>query len=159
MLDLDLTQAESRDQLQQQIDAAAKGIRNKIVLMQDGQNEWIQQADDLLRLCLDGYARVLAADEQLFEERPIASQVLLEFFCRDSSKEQIIITAREKLQEGKRFHETISLFQNRKQAGSGRRPRQVDGRYYLLAEVFFSLFYDIHEERFFGRIEKVKRPF
>ena len=136
-LNLDLTQAESRDQLQQQIDTAAKGILTQIVLVQDGQNERIQQAADLLGLRPDGDARLPAAGDQLFEEHPIAGQVLLEFFCRDPAKEQVIIAAREKLQNGDRFKKGKSLLQDGKQAGSGRWPWQVDDRQYLLAEAYF----------------------
>ncbi len=79
-LELDLPQAVSRDQLQQHIDTAAKVITDQIILMQDSHHQRVQQADDLLRLRLDGDARLLAAGDQLVEESLVARQVLVEFF-------------------------------------------------------------------------------
>jgi hypothetical protein len=68
-LEFDLTQTESGDQLQKDIDTAAQGKRTSIlILMQDGQHEGVQQADDLLRLYLDGYACVPAAGDELVDE-------------------------------------------------------------------------------------------
>jgi len=102
-LDLDLTQAKSRYQLQEQISTDAEVCRAKVVLMQDEQNERVQQTADLLGLRPDGYARLLAARDQVCEERPVAGQVLLKFFGRDSAKELAKITACEKLHKGDCF--------------------------------------------------------
>jgi len=72
-LNVDLAQTESCDQLQKQVNVAAKADRAGCVVMEDGQHEWIQQATDLLGPDADRYARVLSASDQFFEEHSIAS--------------------------------------------------------------------------------------
>ena len=47
----------------------------------------------MLGLRPDGYARVLAADDQLFEEHPIADQMLLKFFYEDPANKHVIFNA------------------------------------------------------------------
>ena len=76
---------------------------------------------DLLGLRPDGNAGVLAAGDQLFEEYPIAGQVLLEFLCGDPAKEQVKIAAREKLQDRDRLQEAKAFFKtaNRRARGDG----------------------------------------
>ena len=72
--------------------------------MQHGQNKRVQQAEHLLRLSLERNTRVPATSDQLVDERMISCHVLLEYFWRHPPKDLIIILAREKLQEGNRFH-------------------------------------------------------
>jgi hypothetical protein len=158
-LELDLTQPDSCDHFQKHIDTAAQGKYTRIlILMQDGQNKRVQQADHLLSSYPERDTRVPATSDQLVDERSIICHMLLKRFWGHPPKEQIIIIAREKLQEGNRFHAVKGMLQQREQAGTWRGPWQVDHREELLAKTLFDLFDDIHEEGFFGRIEQVKGP-
>jgi hypothetical protein len=156
-LELDLTQPDSCDQFQEYIDTAAQGKCTRIlILMQDGQNKRVQQTDDLLRLYPERDTRVAAASDQFVDERSIICHMHLKRFWGHPQNEQIKVIAREKLQEGNRFHTVKGMLQKREQAGSRRGSREVDHGEEFLAKTLFDLFDDIHEEGFFGRIEQVK---